>query len=131
MNRFKKTQQGTYSAKKDSFSLLLDYPDPFFKSKKYDRETYRHEEHLIRERKSTIKTSKENNVVNAMDWSFIQFKGTIKRKTTGKVLTLLNVNGEEYSIEEGQQAANVLLVKNCKDSIKVKYNGINKYIRKN
>ena len=128
----KKASLISYKPIKDSFSLLLNYDDPFYK-RNLPRYNYGDGLQVARpniSKKNKVFVQKEKAPVQIIDWSFIQFKGTIKRNSTGKTLALLNVSGRDYSIEEGREIEKVLLVKNCKDSILVKYNGISQYIKK-
>jgi len=133
LNTSKKMKKVDYQSVKDSFSLLLNYPDPFFKKKSYSAYQGMYSYGNSTGDRSSVakfKPKKEVKPVPVIDWSFIHFKGTIKRHSTGKTLTLLNINGDEHAIEEGKVMDNVTLVKNCKDSILVKYNGVKKYIKK-
>ena len=136
----KNNRVNTYIAEKDSFELLADYRDPFLKHNSHavfytnttqaaNIGTSNHIGHATGKKKNEVlKQEKEARVI---DWSFITYKGRITRKSNGKVLSLLNINGGDYSLEDGKEVQKVTLIKNHHDSIEVRYEGIKKYIKRN
>jgi len=63
-----------------------------------------------------------------MNWSFIQYSGYIRNPSTKKLITMLNINGRNETLAEGQVVGEVKLLKNLRDSIKISYNGKIKFI---
>ena len=117
-----------YTATKDTFELLVNYKDPFFKrmtgSVSYSDRV------AGPARKATMKNNPAPGKP-VMDWSFIKYKGRITRHSTKKTLSLLNINGSDYAIEDGKEVQQVLLLKSHVDSILVRFEGMKKYIKRN
>lgn len=66
-------------------------------------------------------------VQSSPSWAVITYSGYIKNPA-GKTLALVNVNGKNTLLAEGQKVDNIKLVKNFKDSIKVSSEGRIKFI---
>jgi hypothetical protein len=134
----KKTTEVNYSTQSDTFELLANYPDPFLKKARgvlmYNNVDYRSNVNLtsISSKKVAVvaskKSKKEEPVIN---WEFIKYKGRITRQSTGKILSLVTINGNDYSLEEGKIVHNVTLLKITHDSIQVSFEGVKKYIIRN
>ncbi len=121
--------------KKDTFELLLNYKDPFLKTRarpvllSSSTVSANNGNNVVQRSKSqVVKAVKEEKVI---DWSFIKYKGRITRQATGKVLSLINIGGGDYSLEDGKEVQQVLLIKSYSDSIHVKFDGVKKYIKRN
>jgi hypothetical protein len=136
------TPVAKYVFKKDTFDLLVNYRDPFLKRASASAAySYNGAEvsssgsnkvsgmqRVIKKQNNPEVKAKEERII---DWSFVKYKGRITRQSTGKVLSLVNINGGDYSIEDGKEVQQVLLMKSSHDSILVKFEGIQKYIKRN
>jgi hypothetical protein len=131
----KKLSIGVFE-KKDTFQLLVNYKDPFLKTKSRQLTAgYNYSSGLsvathahLRAKKSSVEIIKEEKTI---DWSFIKYKGRITRQSTGKVVSLINIGGGDYSLEDGKEMQQVMLLKSYPDSIWVKFDGVKKYIKRN
>lgn len=121
----KKESLENYISEKDTSHLSLNYPDPFVDEAK--------------EKPKVIPVSKlitTGQVVkpitkSGVNWSFISYSGYIKNSKSKKLLAFVTINGKEYSMIEGETADKVKLIKNMIDSIKIAYNGNQKFILMN
>ena len=131
----KKIVSNSFEAK-DTFELLANYKDPFLKRKSnsvvrdysYNNSAPTQNSSTVRKNREIKKIVKEEKVI---DWSFIKYKGRITRKSTGKILSLININGGDYSLEDGKEIQLVTLIKSHPDSIQVEFDGVKKYIKRN
>ncbi|MDB5274741.1 MAG: hypothetical protein JWO58_3108 [Chitinophagaceae bacterium] len=135
----KNKNASTFIAEKDSFELLANYRDPFLKKTSHavsyaitspssNSNGGSVRAAVAKQKSEKIIPKKEERVI---DWNFIAYKGRITRKSNGKVLSLLTINGGDYSLEEGKEVQLVTLVKSYHDSIEVRYDGIKKHIKRN
>lgn len=104
--------------KEDTFSLLLNYRDPFLGK------------HGGVVNRPAIKASDEKTKVQKIQWPNIIYHGFIKNKSTKKVLALLEINGRESNIAAGNTIEGVSVKKIFKDSIIVAFKGEKKTIKK-
>lgn len=112
-----------YSARNDTFKLVLDYRDPF-----------------------TGKEIKPPVVVKAsssgqhllkpfvqgpppLNWSAVRYAGYIVNPETKHLVAIMSVDGIERMLSEGESLQGVKLLKNRKDSVLVSWMGKQKYIR--
>ncbi len=112
-----------FATKADTTRLLLNYRDPFGMVKPKDTV----ENPVIKQYK------KEPAIIKPMtNWDFIQYCGYMLNPSTKKLVTLININGKNEMFTDGATLENVKLIKNMRDSIKISYNGMVKFIpRKN
>ncbi|BAU54903.1 hypothetical protein [Mucilaginibacter gotjawali] len=108
-----------FSIPKDTTHLLLNYRDPFgiVKQKDTDKVGVRR----VAERKIPVQ-------VKPMDWGFIRYSGYMLNPTTKKLIALVNINGQNITLAEGQTKNDLKLIKNLRDSIKISYAGKTKFI---
>ncbi|PWG78042.1 hypothetical protein [Pararcticibacter amylolyticus] len=64
-----------------------------------------------------------------VNWSIIHYTGYIVNSGLKRMVAIMNINGKEYMLSEGQKAEGVTLLKNYRDSVKVSYQNKTKYIR--
>ena len=130
----KKTKKSEHIEQRDTFQLLANYRDPFIKGRRmassyeYGVNSSTVNTRQVVKKKEVPKPVKVEKII---DWSFINYKGRIIRKSTGKTLSLINIGGGDYSLEDGKEAQQVLLIKSYPDSIQVKFDGVKKYIKRN
>lgn len=111
------------SAMPDSFTLTVNYRDPFLDDIKQEVQL------------STISNDAEEpdrpgiiDVTPHVNWEFIRYSGYVINPGTRKKVAIVFVNGKEQMLEEGEKTMGVRLLKNLKDSIKVSYQNQIKYI---
>lgn len=104
-----------YSIPRDTTHLLLNYRDPFGLVK------FKDTAELV------VKASRISRVVPipkpAINWTFIQYAGYIRNPGSKKLIALVNINGKNEMLKEGETKEQVKLIKNMRDSIKISYNG--------
>jgi hypothetical protein len=106
-----------YTLPKDTTHLLLNYRDPFGLKKQQD---------TVR---AVVKRTEKTPVMKPVfNWGFIKYSGYIRNPDSKKMIALLNINGKNVMLAEGETAGNVKLVKNMRDSVKVNFNSMNKFI---
>ncbi|MBS1520718.1 MAG: hypothetical protein JST50_06975 [Bacteroidetes bacterium] len=110
-----------FSVPKDTAKLLLNYRDPFGIVKQKDTTS-------IKAVKSLAHPVVPAVTKPAMNWSFITYSGYIRNPSTKKLITLVNINGQNTTLSEGESKSQVKLLKNLRDSIKVSYAGKTKFI---
>lgn len=94
----------------DSFSLSLNYPDPFTKS--------------IRRTvvaKPVIKKQPEPIKQVIVSPPNVKYNGTVKNQQTGKEIALVNINNNDYLMQNGKIIDGIELTKIFTDSIRVNY----------
>ncbi|RKR84470.1 hypothetical protein BDD43_4708 [Mucilaginibacter gracilis] len=113
-----KTSLADYAIPKDTTHLLLNYRDPFSEKKAEPVE------------KATDEPSHKIIVPQkpAINWNNIRYSGYIHNAGSKKLIAMVNVNGKELMLSEGETAEQVKLIKNMKDSIKILYQGTKKFI---
>ena len=116
----KKEAYNDFTMPKDTTKLLLNYRDPFGLTKQIDTS------------KKSIKISKHSSIgltiKPGINWSFITYSGYIRNPSSKRLVTLVNINGQNLTLTEGETKNQVKLLKNLKDSIKVSYQGKTKFI---
>ena len=105
-----------FAIKKDTTHLLLNYHDPFGLIK--EKDTVTAPIGAVRHKNSAVTA-----LLPAINWGLIKYSGYIKNPMSKKLLTLLNINGHSITLAEGESAENVKLIKNLRDSVKVRFNG--------
>jgi hypothetical protein len=111
---------------KDNFTLNLNYRDPFSGTGSTETEQTAPPDFL------TEQIPVFNNLPASpppIDWSFIRYAGRVVNPASRKTITLLIINSLETMIGEGEQIRGVKLIKNYRDSVKVSFQGKEKFIR--
>jgi hypothetical protein len=110
---------------KDTFTLSLNYRDPFLGKGGAE------EEQTVALELLDGPLSVFNNfpVPPPIDWSFIRYAGRVVNPTSRRTITLLIIDNIETMIGEGEQIRGVKLIKNYRDSVKVSFQGKEKFIR--
>jgi hypothetical protein len=108
-----------YTIPKDTIHLLLNYRDPFglIKMKDTAQMPLRKVNHKL-----TIIAKP------ALNWSFIKYSGYIRNRASKKLIALVSINGKNVMLSEGDTREQVKLLKNMRDSIRVRFNGQTKCI---
>ena len=107
------------NARPDTFSISGDYRDPFLGK-------------TVEERTSNAPKTKAPPppLKAALPWPKITYGGVIKNQKSSKQLYLLQVNGSDNIIKEGDVISDVQLTKAWKDSIQVVFQKEKKIIKK-
>lgn len=108
-----------YAVPKDTTHLLLNYRDPFGLVKMKDTAQMP----LSKVHHPLIMVAKP-----ALNWGFIKYSGYICNRASKKLIALVSVNGKNVMLSEGDTKEQVKLVKNMRDSIRVRFNGQTKCI---
>ncbi|MGZ4055071.1 MAG: hypothetical protein ACXVPU_06520 [Bacteroidia bacterium] len=109
----------------DTFSLLLNYKDPF---RLAEKKTAISENNSKQKNQNTIQKKVIAPVVST--WPKIIFGGVIKNQKSNKELALVQINGQSNIMKAGEISNDVELLKVFKDSIEVKYGKEKKNIKK-
>ena len=119
-NTVAKEPYNDYATFKDTTHLLLNYRDPFHLKKGKDT--------TLIERNVHLKSFTSRNVQPIINWNFIKYSGYIRNPGTKKLIALVNINGKNEMMSEGENVGNVKLIKNMRDSIKIIFKGKTKFI---
>lgn len=110
----------------DSFSLQLDYRDPFL-----GKVNYSMPKPAMKKQANVKKEPLENTVPEVkVDLSFIKYIGLIFNQKSGKEVSLLSIQGKDYFMMEGQSVQDVLLLENLVDSVHIEYKGQKYFIKR-
>lgn len=110
----------------DTVTLNLNYPDPFFAS---SSDAYQ-EKKIIENMLKVPVTIKAPPVQKPLiNWTAIQYTGYINNPANKQKLAMLNIQGKEALLAEGQSANGLKLIKHLGDSVRVQFQGETKYIR--
>lgn len=118
----------------DTFSLSLNYVDPFLKESR--QSSYSKKEN------NTVGTSKKKsnnhpsstnrnvttNPSTGIVWPKIKYEGMIKNNTN--VTAIVSINGSSYFLKNGEKAQDILIQSITNDSIAVSYQKNIKIIKK-
>jgi len=97
-------------------SLLLNYRDPFLNQA--------HEETPIMEEDSPAMTYTDVAEAPAyIDWSMIQYLGSVKSSEGGEAIALLNINGREYMLKPGENVDGITLMGHIGNAVSISYQG--------
>lgn len=109
-----------YSVPADTTHLLLNYRDPF---------------RLTRQPDTAVKPITQAAAVKplipkpAFSWNFVKYSGYTRSAGSKKLLAVMSINGQSAILQEGETVADVKLIKNYQDSVKVTFKGRTGYIR--
>jgi hypothetical protein len=109
-----------FSIPKDTTHLLLNYRDPFGLVKQKDTT-------VIAIRKISYQKTPAA-VKPVTNWGFIQYSGYILNPGSKKLIALVSINGQNMTLSEGETKARVKLIRNLRDSIRVRFDGKTKCI---
>jgi len=105
----------------DTFSLLLNYPDPFLKS----MAVFSNPGNVSYQRnnsKSTVGLNNRNTKeIVKVNWPAIVYGGIIKNKESKKTCSIVKINGVEHIMSVGDVYNDVHLLKLYKDSVVVSF----------
>lgn len=110
-----------YELKRDTFKLALNYKDPFTG--------------VVEAPVKTVETNvKPTNFAPQpfkppINWGVIKYKGYVINPQTKKVVSIVEINGKERMLAEGEFLEGVKLLKNKKDSILVYWQNKQKHIK--
>lgn len=116
--------------KTDTFSLLLNYSDPFLKegSMVTAKPAYDYSKSVpIKQNASIVKEKKNTSPIT---WPAIVYCGLIKNKQNNKSCSIIKINGKEQIMNVGDIYNDVTLIKVFKDSVIVQYKNSKKTIIK-
>ncbi len=110
----------------DSFSLKLNYRDPFLGRSHMTLASSIPEgaplrRSPVRKAEPERKPEPERAPVLKVDISFVSYIGLIKNQKTGKEVSLLSIHGRDYFMTEGQAEKEVTLLRNMVDSVEIRY----------
>jgi len=114
----------------DTFSLLLNYADPFLKESVSELPVPVYENSpTLSVKKSTVivKEKKDNTPIT---WPTILYCGIFKNKQNDKICSIIKINGTEHLMKVGDTYSDVSLIKLYKDSAIVQYKNIKKTLSK-
>ena len=111
--------------KKDTFSIVANYRDPFLGKKvSVSKPTTPYKTNRSKQKKR-IKALKNSVLQN---WPVIQYKGMIKNKNSEKRVGIVNMAGKEQLVKEGDVLNEVKFLSIGKTQIKVSFNKEQKII---
>lgn len=111
---------------KDTFTLALNYRDPFL------GEAAKTEEPSASASAVPAVANFAMNPVPSkppVNWEVIRYTGYIVNPGIKKAVAIMNINGKEYMMSEGEKADGVMLLKSFRDSVKVSYQDKIKFIK--
>ena len=111
----------------DSFKLKLNYKDPFLKGVIYKSSAIL-QNGITQNITPVVKQVKNTTTVIA--WPKLIYKGTIKNKNSNKLIAILEINGNEALLKEGDEYMQVDLLKIYSDSAFVGFEKEKKFIVK-
>jgi len=110
-----------YAIPRDTEQLHQNYRDPFGMVKAKDT--------VVKQERPHVATVTIPKVQAApVNWDFIRYVGYIRNPGSNKLIAMIHLNGQELMLSEGETAAQLKLLKNLRDSIKINYNGKTKFI---
>lgn len=98
----------------DTFSLLLDYPDPFTAQSAKPKAN-------VKQQSQTAQTKTTAPVPEQTQWPSIVYSGLVKQPSSGKMLGFLSVNGVSYFVKEGDEVGGVRVEELNNSSVSVRY----------
>ncbi|MFL3662971.1 MAG: hypothetical protein ACJ04Q_03145 [Flavobacteriales bacterium] len=110
--------------KKDTFSIVANYRDPFLSQKKIQTVN-----HTVAS-KTNRPTTKKNTPLTVLKWPSIQYKGMIKNNNSERRVAIVNIDGKERIVKEGTTLNELKVVKIEKETITVSFQDEQKTINK-
>lgn len=99
----------------DTFSLLLDYPDPFAAQNAKPKVNVKAQSQITQP-KTTAPVPEQTQ------WPNIVYSGLVKQPSSGKMLGFLSVNGVSYFVKEGDEVGGVRVLTINPNHITVRWN---------
>jgi hypothetical protein len=119
-----KESYNDFTVKKDTESLKLNYRDPFSSITKETPDTItKHPIAINKVLKPVIKPG--------INWAAIKYSGYIRNPGSKKLIAIMEINGQSVMLSEGESAEQLTLLKNARDSVKVRYKDQVKFISVN
>lgn len=109
------TVPGSPSAIPDTFSLLLDYPDPFAAQNAKPKVN-------VKSPSQTTQPKTTTPIPEQTQWPNIVYSGLVKQPSSGKMLGFLSVNGVSYFVKEGDEVGGVRVLTINPNHITVRWN---------
>lgn len=113
-----------YAIAKDTSHLQPRYRDPFGLAPAKDT--------------ATVSTTPKNRQLSTpltagpgINWAAINYMGYIRNPGSKKLIAIMHINGKEVMLTEGENAEQVKLLRNLRDSIKISYHGQTKFLKPN
>lgn len=110
--------------KKDTFSIVANYRDPFLSQKRMQAANNR----VVT--KTNRSTTKKNTSPTVLKWPSIQYKGMIKNNNSERRVAIVTVDGKEHIVNEGTTLNELKVVKIEKATITVSFQDEQKTINK-
>lgn len=110
--------------KKDTFSIVANYRDPFLSQKR--AQTVNHRVAV----KTNGSKTKKNSTPTVLKWPSIQYKGMIKNNNSERRVAIVTVDGKERIVKEGTTLNELKVVKIEKETITVFFQDEQKTINK-
>ncbi|MCK6640926.1 MAG: hypothetical protein L6Q81_12665 [Bacteroidia bacterium] len=107
----------------DTFSLLLDYPDPFAAQNTKPKVNVKSQAQITQP-KTTAPVPEQTQ------WPNIVYSGLVKQPSSGKMLGFLSVNGVSYFVKEGDEVGGVRVDNIAANQITVQWNRERKLVSK-
>jgi hypothetical protein len=104
----------------DSFSLTLNYRDPFQASERKTVKQFK--ESVIPRKKATSK------IVN---WPVVEYTGSFVNRSTNEIKAIIKVNGSEYMVNKNHKVQSITVLNIKSKEILVSYEGEKKTINLN
>jgi hypothetical protein len=98
----------------DTFSLLLDYPDPFAAQNARPKVNVKPQSQITQPKTTAP-------VPEQAQWPSIVYSGLVKQPSSGKMLGFLSVNGVSYFVKEGDEVGGVRVEALNNSSVSVRY----------
>lgn len=108
----------------DTFSLLLNYADPFLASTTLSHQKIQSTKPIVRSA-SIPKQEKATTPI-----PLVKYYGLITNKKTQKLVAIINISGKQYLAKQGEVINNITILKMYNDSILINYGQNKKWIHK-
>ncbi len=99
----------------DTFSLLLDYPDPFAVQSAKPKVNVKAQSQITQPKTAAP-------VPEQTQWPNIVYSGLVKQPSSGKMLGFLSVNGVSYFVKEGDEVGGVRVINIAASKVIVEFN---------
>jgi hypothetical protein len=113
-------------ASRENYPLLLNYSDPFLKK------AAAKEKPKAQQQAKIVKPAKPVSSVPVVmvDWSKIEYVGSIYNASRKTTIATLRFNGKEYAAREGESVNEFKILSVKKDSCQLSFSGQTKYIKR-
>jgi hypothetical protein len=121
------TKSDSKGQRKDTFSIIANYPDPFLKSERSSKPTI---SPINNENAQKQTTKNSTKIVSQKKWPDIIFTGVVSNFTGNKSTILITINGSSIIMKKGDLINDVTLISIARDSIKLKFQDEYRYIKR-